>query len=101
MPDDLAQKLTSIEQSGRARFGPDWDVSMQALRRAAPNGIAPADMAQIAAQPDPPSVLMWMSRHALIKEASQGNAESERAYQKIRQKERRAHAEYKGRVWED
>jgi len=36
-----------------------------------------------------------------MEEASNGNAESERAYQKIRQKERRAHAEYKGRVWKD
>jgi hypothetical protein len=101
MPDDFNAKLSAIEQSGQARFGDDWKVSMEALRRAAPNGIPPADMAQIAAQPDPANTLMWLGRHQLIQEASDGSAESERAYQKIRQAERKAHAEYKGRVWQD
>jgi hypothetical protein len=101
MADDLAAKLASIEASGKARFGDDWSVSMEAIKRAAPNGIPPADMAQIAAQPDPANTLMWFGRHQLMAEASEGNAESERAYQKIRQAERKRHAEYKGRVWQE
>jgi hypothetical protein len=101
MPDDFNAKLNSIEQSGKARFGNDWDVSMQALKRAVPGGIPPADMAQIAAQPDPANTLMWLGRHQLMAEASDGNAESERAFTKIRQAERKAHSESKGRVWKE
>jgi hypothetical protein len=101
MPDDLSAKLTAIEQSGQARFGDDWKVSMEALKRAVPNGIQPADMAQIAAQPDPANTLMWLGRHQLMQEASDGSKEAEAAYTKLRQKERRAHAEYKGRVFQE
>ena len=102
MPDnDLANKLASIDASGKARFGDDWNVSIEALKRAAPNGLSPTDIAAIAGQPDPANTLMWFGRHQLMEEASNGNAESERAYQKIRQAERKRHAEYKGRVWQE
>ena len=102
MPDDFNAKLTAIEQSGKARFGEaDWNTSIEALKRAAPNGLSASDMAQLAAQPDPAAAIMNIGRHVLMSEASDGNAESERAYTKMRQRERKAHAEYKGRVWQD
>jgi hypothetical protein len=100
MPDDLASKLASIDTSGANRFGDDWKVGMEAIKRAAPNGISPAEMAQIAANPDPAGLLMNLGRHALMQQASDGDKEAEAAYTKIRQRERKAHAEYKGRVWE-
>jgi hypothetical protein len=102
MADDLNAKLSAIEQSGRARFGEaDWNVSIEALKRAAPNGLSASDMAQLTGQPDPAAAIMLLGRHQLINEASEGNAESERSYQRIRQRERKAHAEYKGRVWQE
>jgi hypothetical protein len=101
MPDDLAQKLANIDTSGKNRFGDDWTTAMEAIRKAAPQGINPVEMAQIAAQGDPAGLLMNLGRHALMDQASNGDAEAERAYAKIRQKERRAHAEFKGRVWQE
>jgi hypothetical protein len=102
MPDDLNAKLTAIEQSGKARFGEaDWNVSIEALRRAAPNGLSASDMAQLTGQADPAAAIMLIGRHQLMAEASDGNKESEAAYTRLRAKERHAHREYKGRNWQD
>jgi hypothetical protein len=91
MPDDdLNSKLSTIERDGKARFGDDFDVAVAALKRAVPNGFSPADMAQIAAQPDAAGMIMQVGRHQLINEASDGNTASEAAYRKIRQAERDA-----------
>jgi hypothetical protein len=101
MPDDLNAKLSAIEQSGKARFGEtDWNVSMEALRKVVPAGIPPAEMAQIAGNSDPAGLLMNLGRHALMQQASDGDKEAEAAYTKIRHAERKRHAEYKGRVWQ-
>jgi hypothetical protein len=100
MPDDFSAKLNAIEQSGKARFGDDWNTSIEALKRAAPNGLSASDMAQLAGQADPAAAVMLIGRHQLMQEASDGNKESEVAYTKLRQKERRAFAEYRGKVWQ-
>jgi hypothetical protein len=107
MPDDLNQKLTAIERSGKARFGEeDWNASIEAVQRAvkqvAPGGgLSPADMEAITKNVDPAGTLMQIGRHQLMNEASEGNKESETAYTRLRQKERKAHAEYKGRGWQE
>jgi hypothetical protein len=95
----LNAKLTAIEQSGRARFGEaDWNTSVAALRRAAPNGLSAGDMAQLAGQADPAAAIMLIGRHQLMNEASEGNTEAEASYQKIRAAERQRYREYKGRT---
>jgi hypothetical protein len=102
MPDDdLNAKLSAIEQSGKARFGDDWNLSVEALKRAAPSGLLASDMAQLAGQPDPAAAIMLLGRHQLMNEASNGDKEAEAAYTRLRTKERKAHAEYKGRVWQE
>jgi len=104
MADDWNAKLNAIEQNGRARFGEaNWNSTVEAIKRAtaAHGGTAAEYMTAIAGSPDPAGLLMQWGRHCLMDAASSGDAESERAYTKIRQAERKAHAEYKGRGWQD
>jgi hypothetical protein len=98
--DDLGTKLNQIEQAGRTRFGDDFDVAVQAIKRAIPGGGIPEnEMRQLANSADPAGLLMNLGRHCLMDAASNGDKEAEAAYTKIRQAERKAHAEYKGRVY--
>lgn len=99
MPDDLSNKLAAIEQSGKARFGDHFDRAVEAVKRAAPNGISSQEMAQIVAAPDPANLLMQLGRHQLMAEASEGSREAEDAFSALRAEERRKHNERKGRVY--
>jgi hypothetical protein len=101
MPDDLNARLSQIEASGKARFGSDWDTSVEALKRAAPNGLSAADMQLLVGQVDPAAAIMLAGRHQLMNEASDGNVQSEATYRRLRQKERREFAEGRGRVFRE
>src|SRR5262245_8925375 len=100
MDEQFSKQVNAVEQEGQRKFGQEnWETMMVALRRAtaANGGISEGEMRSILATGNAPNVLYNAGRHQLMAEASDGNAESEMTYSKIRNAERRAYREARGR----
>jgi hypothetical protein len=96
--DALARRVQNVEADGKRRYGDDaWQNYMAAIHRANPRGIDPGVVQATLNTPDPASAFATAGRECLIREASDGDAEAEATYSKIREEERRSYRERKGR----
>ena len=105
MSDDdevLNRRAADLEATGKARYGEKhWGLALGGLKRAcALVGVNPAEAVKAAlAQPDSEALLYNVGKEALIREASDGNHDSESQYADMRRAEREAHFARKGRVY--
>jgi len=102
MSDDpnFNKRLSDLEAQGKQRFGDEgWSTTIAAVGRAVGSaGISRPAMDQILQQADPAAFLNTAGREQLIREASEGNRESDMAYSAMRDKERQAWRKLKGRI---
>jgi len=97
--DEFDAKVAAVDKSGKTRFGDNWEVCLDAVRRATGGaGIARQHMEEILKTPDPAQLLERAAREQLLTEADSGNKESEYAYSRIREAEREQHRKLKGRA---
>lgn len=98
MDEKFQKDLAATEQQGKTRFGEEnWVTMMDALRRASPEGIPEAQMREVLKTGNAADLLFNAGRHRLMDEASGGDKQAEMTYSKIRNAERKAWREFKGR----
>ena len=98
----LSRRAADLERLGRDKYGEKhWGLALGGLKRACASvGVNPAEAVKAAlAQGDAEALLYNVGREALIREASDGNHDSEAAYSDMRRAEREAHFARKGRVY--
>jgi len=97
--DAFSRKVNEVDKSGATRFGDNWQICLDAVRRATGGaGIARNEMEALLKTADPAQLLERAGREQLLTEADGGNKEAEFAYSKIREAERAAHRRLKGRA---
>ncbi len=95
---DFKKQVDATDAEGKRRFGDEnWATMMDALRRANPNGIAEGEVRQLLQTGNATDLLFTAGRHRLMDEASGGDKQAELTYSKIRNAERKAYREMKGR----
>lgn len=98
MDEKFKKQVDAAEAEGRQRFGEEtWTTLMGAVRRACPNGISEGDMQQLLQTGNATNLLAVAGRTRLMDEASNGDADAERTYSKMRAEERRIWREARGR----
>jgi hypothetical protein len=95
----LAQKAQDIEITGKARYGDNWPVMVDAISRVLPKTVNPIEVVRAAAATDDPArTIAAAGKEALAAMASDGNREAETAYSKIRSEERTAYRRSRGLI---
>jgi hypothetical protein len=96
--DKFNRDIAALNDNAKRRFEHWENVSVPALGRAVgENGIPEAQMRQIMDTGNGEQILETAAREQLMKEADDGNKESEFAYREIRQAEREQWRKMKGR----